>query len=356
MYIGHWNPTLCHLPSTLWHNPMTKELDVYRDWLGIAETARPLDNYQILRLKRFEDDAAKIRSHYQKMNEHVRKFALGEHAARSQSLLNELAKAMLCLTDQQRKREYDASLGRKTTDEVRRRSFEEILLSNKVLDQAQLAKARNYAKAVGLEVRDAVLQQKLAAPDVVMLAYAEAIGLPYVELADIGVAEDAVPVVPPPTARQHSCIPVMVDDTQVLIASPNPLVPDVEEDLRLRFGKIIRTVLCTPASINELITKYYPRDAVTAAPVSAKTQPADGAAAKPQAAEKTAAAPISSEEKQKLMKNAGILAFNITAMLYVGFRIVSAGASMLGMTDIIVAVLAGTVVAGIAVGMVSMKK
>mgnify|MGYP000941705037 CR=1 FL=1 len=34
---------------------MTKELDVYRDWLDIAETARPLDNYQILRLKRFED-------------------------------------------------------------------------------------------------------------------------------------------------------------------------------------------------------------------------------------------------------------------------------------------------------------
>jgi len=70
---------------------MTKELNVYRDWLGIAATERPLDNYQLLRLKRFEDDPAKIRGHYQKMNEHVRKYALGEHAARSQELLNELA-------------------------------------------------------------------------------------------------------------------------------------------------------------------------------------------------------------------------------------------------------------------------
>ena len=95
---------------------MAQELDVYRDWLGIKETTRPLDNYQILRLKRFEDDTSKIRSHYQKMNEHVRKFALGEHAVRSQELLNELAKAMLCLTDQQRKREYDAALGRNVED------------------------------------------------------------------------------------------------------------------------------------------------------------------------------------------------------------------------------------------------
>ena len=334
---------------------MAKELDVYRDWLGIAAAARPLDNYQILRLARFEDDTAKIRGHYQKMNEHVRKFALGEHAARSQSLLNELAKSMLCLTDQQRKREYDASLGRKADGDIRRRTFEEILLSNKVLDQAQLEKARGYAKAVGLDVRDAVLQQKLATADVVMLAYAEAIGLPYVELADIGVAEDLVPIVPPPTARQHSCIPVMADESQVLLASPNPLIPDVEEDLRLRFGKVVRTVLCTPASINELVAKYYPRDAVAAAPVAAKAKKDTATADAPKGKSKTPkkeAAPISINDKLKV----GGLSFNITVMLYIFFRLATAGMSKLGTMDIVVAALAGSVVAGIAVGVVSMKK
>ena len=34
---------------------MAKELDVYRDWLSITETARPLNHYQLLRLKSFED-------------------------------------------------------------------------------------------------------------------------------------------------------------------------------------------------------------------------------------------------------------------------------------------------------------
>src|SRR5574340_1494963 len=101
---------------------MPKQIDVYREWLGIAETARPLNYYQVLRLKNFEDDASKVRAHYRKMNAHVRKFGTGDYAKQSQDLLNELAKAMLCLTDAERKREYDASLGRKDQATGRRRT------------------------------------------------------------------------------------------------------------------------------------------------------------------------------------------------------------------------------------------
>ena len=57
---------------------MPKTLDVYRDWLQIPEKTRPLNHYQLLRLKQFEDDAGKIREHYRKLNGHVRKFAAGE--------------------------------------------------------------------------------------------------------------------------------------------------------------------------------------------------------------------------------------------------------------------------------------
>ncbi len=99
--------------SKLANETMAKTLDVYRDWLQIKDPARPLNHYQILKLKQFEDDAGKIRENYRKLNAHVRKFAAGEFAKQSQELLNELAKAMLCLTDATRKRDYDASLGRK---------------------------------------------------------------------------------------------------------------------------------------------------------------------------------------------------------------------------------------------------
>ena len=91
-------------------------LDVYKSWLGIPDGPRPPGHYELLRLVEFEDDPEKIRANYKKLNAHVRKYASGQYSVRSQELLNELAKAMLCLTDPERKREYDESRGRVSTE------------------------------------------------------------------------------------------------------------------------------------------------------------------------------------------------------------------------------------------------
>ncbi len=335
-------------------------MDVYHDWLGITETQRPLSYYQLLRVKPFEDDLARIRSNYQKMNAHVRKFATGDYAQQSQQLLNELAKAMLCLTDSRRKREYDASLGRKDAGEGRRRTLEEILLAGKKIDAAQLTKARNYAKAIGLETRDALVQQKLATADVVMLAYAESLGLPYIELADVGVDEKLVPQIPPTLARQHSCLPVMVDEGQLLMASPNPLVPEVEEELRLRMGIPVRSVLCTAGSINELIGKYYPRDAV--GPAAPGKKPAGKATAKPAAARPVdepgpSAPPVSRDEEIRRRALAGIVAFNITVIVCIFVMVfIRGGLHLLSFMNFVLAFLIATLVGGAAFAIATFMK
>jgi Type II secretion system (T2SS), protein E, N-terminal domain len=269
---------------------MAKQLEVYRDWLGITDETRPLSHYQLLRLTKFEDDPAKIRLHYRKMNSHVRKFATGDFAQQSQDLLNELAKAMLCLTDTRRKGEYDASLGRGEGSKRRKHTLEEILIGRKIIDSAGLDKARNLAKAINLEIRDAVMQQKMAPPDAVMMAYAESLGLPYIDLGDVGVDEQLVPKVPAVLARQHSCVPVMADKGELLMASPNPLIPEIEEELRLRIGMPVRTVLCTPGEVNAALAKYFPKEAAVAqmaAGVGSGTAPAS--VAKPAPKEKAPA-------------------------------------------------------------------
>ncbi len=298
---------------------MTQTLDVYRDWLKITEPARPLSHYQLLRLKKFEDNPAKIREHYRAMNAHVRKFAAGEFAKQSQDLLNELARAMLCLTDAQRKGEYDATLGRKEAQtEGKARTFEQILLATKVIDQAALDKARNFARAINVEVRDALVQQKLVKFEALLPAYAESIGLPYIDLNDLPPNPELIARVPPMVARQHSCVPVMVDRDQVLMASPNPIDPNVEEELRLRFGMPVRTVLCTPANINDIITKYVPRDA-------SMPEPAPMPVGQPQAAPATAAAPAAApaavrtgpltDEEKKQRRDVTLMAAGLTVIV-----------------------------------------
>jgi hypothetical protein len=307
---------------------MAKTLDVYRDWLGITEAARPLNHYQLLRLNQFEDDPAKVRAHYRKMNAHVRKFGAGEFAAQSQELLNELAKAMLCLTDSKRKGEYDVTLGRTEAAGGRRKhTFEEILIGRKIVEPPQLEKARNFAKAVNLDIRDAVMQQKLAAPDIVMQAYAESLGLPYIDLADVGVNEELAPKVPAVLARQHSCAPVMVDGGALLMASPNPLLPEVEDELRLRLGHPVRTVLCTPAGINDAVAKYFPKEAAAAQMAAGggagAMQPAKVATPAAGQAPAEAVPQVSSAERKaeqrKFMMLAGFSTFPICMVLLMLF-------------------------------------
>jgi hypothetical protein len=320
-------------------NP-TKQLDVYRDWLGVTETARPLNHYQLLRLKQFEDDAAKIRENYRKLNAHVRKYSAGEYGTQSQALLNELAKAMLCLTDSRRKGEYDATLGRKDKASGARQTLEEMLISRKVVDSAQLQKARNYANTVGVEIRDALVQQKLTKPEVVTPMYAESIGIPYVDLADLTLDEPLLRKIPAVLARQHSCAPVMVDDGQVLMASPHLIQPDVEEELRLRLGMPVRTVLCTPGGINDLIGKHYPREAAAAEMAGKSAVPQSARAATGQ----DTGPRLSPEEAKKRQRMISLVTFNFafmgTVMAQVMFR---HGASMMSMLGIglVVGLIAG---------------
>ena len=235
--------------------------DPYRDWLGVPESNRPLDHYQLLRLKRFEDDPSKVRDNYHKLSTHVRKQLAGKAAPAAHKLLGELTKAMLCLTDAERKGEYDTSLGRAASGDKRPRSFEELLVARKIVDREHLVKAQKFSHVTGVELYDAIAQQKLASAEVVAQIRAEAMGIPYVDLTDVAVDMESVIKLPAVLARQHSILPLLIEHGQVIIASSNPLSPAVEDEVRLRFGIPPRLVLAAPAKLHEAVNKYYSKEA-----------------------------------------------------------------------------------------------
>ncbi|HQU41376.1 MAG: hypothetical protein B7Z73_01275, partial [Planctomycetia bacterium 21-64-5] len=290
------------------------QIDVYRDWLGIKETARPLNHYQLLGLKLFEDDPNAVRASYRKLNAHVRKYAAGEYGPQSQALLNELCQAMLCLTDNVRKTEYDTSLGRAAAPSAgKAKTFEELLVARKVVTAEQLEKARRLSKTIGVEVRDAILQQRSAPAEQVMPVYAESIGLPFIELSDVEVDESLLPKVPAITARQQSCVPLMVADGRVLMMAPHLLPPEIEDLLRLRFGMPVRLVLVTPGDVNQVIGKHYSREAAAAEQASGPARPVQAAApATTSAPAKPAvkAPPVDKAARKKQQRMAMFIAFN----------------------------------------------
>ena len=137
--------------------------------------------------------------------------------------------------------------------------MEAILLANKLVSEEQLQQTIRYAQAIGIDLYEAVLQKRIASPDDVMMAYAESIGLPFIRLADSAIDEDMIAHVDPIMVRQYSFIPVSRDQGYVLLATTKPVIPDVEEELRMIFNLPVRCAICSPAELSEAITKYFPR-------------------------------------------------------------------------------------------------
>lgn len=278
-------------------------IDVYKEWLGIPEGQRPPDHYQLLRLVQYEDDTDKVRKNYKKLNAHVRKYATGQYSVESQTLLNELAKAMLCLTDEESKQEYDQSLGRVIDDRdatTGRRPMTSYLQDDGVLSADQIREAKSHSERTGLSIRDTLVQMKLVEPDVAARAFARELGRPFVDLSDMLPDDSVLDQVPRSVVRRHVCLPLFIDHGGVLVACADEPDSELEDEIRLRFQLPIRPVIATPLSINQGIAKYYAAGLRKEAPEAAKGSKSSG---------KSTSRPVESmtEEEKQSRRQMGIL-------------------------------------------------
>lgn len=284
-------------------------MDFYKEWLGIPDGPRPPDHYDLLRCVRFTDDAEKIRAHYKKLNAHVRKYATGQYSVQSQELLNEMAKAMLCLTDVERKRDYDESLGREfesQKDTFGRIPLLDVLVKQQLISRDQKKEAEEFADLRGLSHRDAVVQMKIVELAPATKALAQQLGFSYVDLEDILPDDSVLDAVPRQLVKKHSCLPLFEDDGQLLVACSDQPEHELEEEISLRFGMPMRPVIATPRSINQALAKYYApgaRDETRAAKTKVATTIAGGEAAATKKKEKPKPA------KAGATKSAGIVRF-----------------------------------------------
>jgi type IV pilus assembly protein PilM len=89
---------------------MKPQFDPYLDWLQIPAPQRPPNHYQLLGLSPQESDPQRIELAAMERIAFVRRYQVGTHEQLAQQLLSELSAAYVCLSDPQRKRQYDLSL------------------------------------------------------------------------------------------------------------------------------------------------------------------------------------------------------------------------------------------------------
>ena len=76
---------------------MNSSFDPYHEWLGIPPEQQPPDHYQLLGVPRHESDASAIEAAADGRMLLVRSFQTGPRSRFTQSLLNEITAAKLCL-------------------------------------------------------------------------------------------------------------------------------------------------------------------------------------------------------------------------------------------------------------------
>ncbi len=89
---------------------MSEPFDPYYHWLGIPPQDQPPNLYRLLQLQLFEPNPDVIQNAVDRTMVHLRTFQTGRRAAESQKLLNEVARAKICLLDPAKKAAYDAQL------------------------------------------------------------------------------------------------------------------------------------------------------------------------------------------------------------------------------------------------------
>ncbi|MCA9269305.1 MAG: hypothetical protein KDA41_12575, partial [Planctomycetales bacterium] len=89
---------------------MDDNFNPYAQWLGLPETLRQPNHYQLLGLAPFESDASAIKLAADRSTTRVRSYRPGDKARHWARLLDELDQARKCLGDSEQKRVYDEQL------------------------------------------------------------------------------------------------------------------------------------------------------------------------------------------------------------------------------------------------------
>lgn len=96
------------------------QFDPYHSWLGIPPRHQPPDHYRLLGVQTFETDLDVIANAAGRQMGHVRTYQTGQHSDLSQKILNEIAKAKVCLLNPDKKASYDDQLRSKRQNQRRR--------------------------------------------------------------------------------------------------------------------------------------------------------------------------------------------------------------------------------------------
>jgi hypothetical protein len=133
----------------------------------------------------------------------------------------------------------------------------EILVSRRILTREQLAHASEVAEQTGARLSDTLVRLGYATSAEVMRAWADSLGLAFIDLADVAIPLTVIELMPESVARELVVLPLGHVGRVLVVALSDPSETGTVEKLGFILNKPIRPVLATREQIIAEINRYY---------------------------------------------------------------------------------------------------
>ena len=130
---------------------------------------------------------------------------------------------------------------------------EKALLNEEQLDRILKIQKDNGSK----DLQKIIIDLDILKKDEMMLALADEIGVKYVNLDDINIEPTIVVLIPEEMARRHQLIAIDKDERKLTIAMANPLDVFAHDELKIRLGYDIDSVLSYGEDIDKALDEVF---------------------------------------------------------------------------------------------------
>lgn len=134
----------------------------------------------------------------------------------------------------------------------------DILYKKALLNEEQLNRILKIQKDNGSkDLQKIIIDLDILKKDQIMLALADEIGVKYVNLDDINIEPTIVVLIPEEMARRHQLIAIDKDERKLTIAMANPLDVFAHDELKIRLGYDIDSVLSYGEDIDKALDEVF---------------------------------------------------------------------------------------------------
>jgi len=133
----------------------------------------------------------------------------------------------------------------------------DILYKKGLVTDEQLDRILKIQKDTGSDLQKIIIDLDILKKDEMMLALADEIGVKYINLNDINIEPTIVVLIPEEMARRHQLIAIDKDEKKLIIAMANPLDVFAHDELKIRLGYDIDSVLSYGEDIYKALDEVF---------------------------------------------------------------------------------------------------